>query len=116
MAYSGTTAASSLANPPRNVAGTNMWGDRSTSVISSSKLVGQGLWLYNTTDGSTDMASVTYFTDAFYIGMKEGDVIMGAICTGTSATFYAGVIGAVTTLGAGLGTSGSTNGYVSSTR
>jgi len=93
-----------------------MWGDRSTSVLSSSKVVGQNLWLYNTTDGSTEMAIGTYFTDAVQLGMREGDIIMGAICTGTSATFYAGVIGAVTTLGAGLGSSGSTNGYVSSTR
>ena len=116
MGYVGSTAASSAANPPRCIGGANMWGKRSTSVLSSSKVVGQNLWLYNTTDGSTEMASATYFTDAFYLGMREGDVIMGGVCTGTSATFYAGIIGAVTTNGAGLGSSGSTNGYVSSTR
>ena len=112
MAYSGSTALSSAANPPRSLSG-GMWGKRSTSVLSSSKVVGQGLWLYNTTDGSTDIISNTYFSDGFYVGMKEGDLVMGSICTGTSATLYLGVIGPVTTAGCGIA---STNGYVSSTR
>lgn len=113
MAYSGTTAASTAANPPRCVSAAGIWGDRSTSVLSSSKVVGQQLWLYNTTDGSTEIISNTYFTDGFYIGMKEGDLVFGSICTGTSATMYGGVIGPVTTAGCGIA---STNGYISSTR
>ena len=112
MAYKGSTDLSSVANPPRCAAGVNMWGKRSTSHITSSKIVGQNLWLYNTTDGTTEIVSNTYFTDGKYIGMNEGDLIMGAICTGTSATMYAGVIGPVTTLGCGIA---STNGFVSST-
>jgi len=113
MAYSGTTAASSAQNPPRCVAGANMWGDRSTSVLSSSKVVGQNLWLYNTTDGSTEIITNTYFTDGKSLGMREGDLVFGSICTGTSATMYGGVIGPVTSDGCGIG---STNGYISSTR
>jgi fructosamine-3-kinase len=89
-----------------------MWGKRSTSILTSSKLVGQNLWLYNTTDGTTEMVAAAYFLDAFYLGMREGDVIMGAICTGTSQTFYAGVVGPVTTAGGGMA---STNAFVSST-
>jgi hypothetical protein len=112
MAYSGSTELSSAANPPRCVYGGNMWGKRSTSLLSSSKVVGQNLWMYNTTDGTTEIVSNTYFTDGSYLGMREGDLIMGAICTGTSATMYVGVIGPVTTDGCGIA---STNGFVSST-
>lgn len=112
MAYRGSTELSSVANPPRCLTA-GMWGSRSTSVITSSKVLGQNFWLYNTTDGSTEMVSTTYFTDAFYLGMKRGDIIMGAIDTGSSVSFYAGVVGVVDTAGAGIASSG---GYVSSTR
>lgn len=113
MAYKGTTELSSAQNPPRAMMGANLWGKRSTAVISSSKVVGQNLWLYNTTDGSTEIISNTYFTDGFYLGMREGDLIFGSICTGTSATMFGGIIGPVTTAGCGIA---STNGYISSTR
>lgn len=113
MGYQGSTELSSIANPPRNVAGANLFGMRSTSVLSSSKIRGQGLWLYNTTDGATEMTSAAYFTDAFFIGMKQGDLIMGSIDTGSSISVYMGVMGAVTTAGAAIASSG---GLLSSTR
>ena len=113
MAYQGTTAGSSLANPPRQMYGANMWGTRSTSVISSTKLVGQNVWLYNTTDGASELVSTVYFVDGFYLGMKSGDIIMGSIDTGSSVSVYMGTIGTVTTAGCGLA---STGGFVSSTR
>ena len=113
MAYKGTTELSSVQNPPRNLTAANIWGQRSTSVISSSKIRGQGVWLYNTTDGATEMTSAAYFLDAYYIGMKPGDLIMGAIDTGSSLSVYVGVIGAVTTAGAAIASSG---GLLSSTR
>ena len=112
MAYQGSTELSSKQNPPRNV-GVNMWGQRSTSVISSSKVRGQNLWMYNTTDGATEMTSAAYFVDAYYLGMKEGDLIQGAIDTGSSISVYLGVIGAVTTAGGAIASSG---GLLSSTR
>ena len=102
MAYSGSTALSSAQNPPRNISAANIWGQRSTSVISSSKVRGQGLWMYATTDGSTELVATTYFTDAYYIGMKEGDVVIATICTGTSSYVAMGIIGPVTTAGAGI--------------
>ena len=111
-AYQGSTELSSKQNPPRNV-GVSLWGQRSTSVISSSKVRGQGLWLYNTTDSASELTSATYFLDAYYLGMKEGDLIMGACDTGSSIMVYLGVIGAVTTAGAAIA---STGGQLSSTR
>jgi len=113
MGYKGSTELSSAANPPRCVYGTNMWGQRSTSLLSSSKVRGQNVWLYNTTDGSTEIISNIYFIDGFYLGMKEGDLIFGSIDTGSSVSMYGGVIGPVTTAGCGIASSG---GYISSTR
>ena len=112
-AYQGSTELSSKQNPPRNVTGANIWGQRSTSVISSSKVRGQNLWMYNTTDGATEMTSAAYFLDAYYLGMKEGDLVMGSIDTGSSVSVYLGVLGAVTTAGAAIASSG---GLISSTR
>ena len=113
MAYKGSTELSSASNPPRAVYGANMFGKRSTTILTSSQVVGQNLWMYNTTDGTTEMITTTYFTDGYYLGMKEGDLIMGSICTGSSVSVYLGVIGPVTTAGCGIA---STGGAVSSTR
>jgi len=113
MAYKGSTELSSAANPPRCLSAGAIWGLRSTNIFSSTKVNGQNLWLHNSTDSSTDFLTASYFTDAFYIGMKEGDLIMGAVCTGSSVSVYVGVIGAVTTAGGAIA---STGGHLSSTR
>lgn len=113
MAYAGSTAGAATANPPRCVSNA-FWGERSTTVFSSTTVNGQNLWLHNSTDSSSDMiTTTTYFTDAYYLGMKEGDIIMGAVCTGSSVSVYVGVIGPVTTNGAAIA---STGGQLSSTR
>jgi len=71
MSYLGSTQSSSLANPPRRIAG---------------GLGGQSVWLYNSTDPSTDVATAGYFTDGYQLGMKIGDVVIGTCATaGTSA-------------------------------
>ena len=111
MAYKGSTAASSDANPPRALFA-GMWGTRSTGILPSS-VGGQNLWLYNTTESSTDLVDANFFSDGFYLGMKEGDMIMGAATTGSSVSVYMGVISAVTTDGCNIASSG---GHVSSTR
>lgn len=113
MAYRGSTELSSVANPPRAVYGANLFGKRSTNIITSSKVLGQNLWLYNTTDGATELTSAAYFLDAYYLGMQPGDLVMGAIDTGSSISVYLGVLGAVTTAGAAIASSG---GLLSSTR
>lgn len=112
MAYKGSTEASSVANPPRSVTPSIM-GRRSTNLLSSTAVLGQNLWMHNSTDSSSEFIGTNYFTDAFYIGMKEGDLIMGAVATGSSVSVYLGVIGVVTTAGAAIA---STGGQLSSTR
>lgn len=112
MAYRGTTAASSAANPPVKIE-TGIWGSRTTDSLPSTEITGRQHWMYNTTDNTTDLVSTAYFTDAQALGMQPGDLIMGAVDTGSSISVYFGVIGQVTTDGAGIASSG---GFLSSTR
>ena len=112
MAYLGSTELSSVANPPRCITA-GMWGKRSTSVFSTGSVNGQNVWLYNSTDSSSAFITANFFTDAYYLGMQQGDLIMGAVSTGSSVSVYLGVLGAVTTAGAAIASSG---GLLSSTR
>jgi hypothetical protein len=59
------------------------------------------------------MTDANFFSDAYYLGMKQGDIVMGCQATGSSVGVYMGVLGAVTTAGAALA---STGGILSSTR
>lgn len=105
MAYKGSTELSSVANPPKCVTGAGIWGIRSTTVLPSS-VGGQNVWHYNSTDSSTDMVTANFFLDAFYLGMRQGDLVMGAFTTGSSVSAYMGVMGAVTTAGGAFASSG----------
>lgn len=104
MAYKGSTELSSAANPPRAMFA-GMWGARSTNILPSS-VGGQNVWLYNTTESCTDLVTANFFTDGYYIGMKEGDIILGSFTTGSTVSAYIGVIGAVTTAGCNIASSG----------
>ena len=110
MGYNGTTAASSISNPPV------LLGRGAGGTILGSTLSGLGVWIYQTSDASTLMVSSVYFTDAWLLGMRQNDIVMGAAgATLGSTTYgvYQGVLGPVTTAGAGFP---STAAYVSSTR
>jgi hypothetical protein len=109
MAYSGSTAASSVANPPVRI------GGAITNVCNTLSTAGNGaqLWLYNSSHSSTQLTDTAFFTDAYYLGMKKGDVVMYMGSTGSSGAVGMGILGAVTTAGAALS---STGGIVSSTR
>lgn len=109
MTYAGATAASSAANPPMRIAG----GLGGVSEQSTASGGGRGVWLYNSSHSTTQLTDTAFFTDAYYIGMKAGDIVMGCQATGSSIGVYMGVLGAVTTNGAALA---STGGILSSTR
>lgn len=100
--YSGATAASSIANPPVRIGGT-ISGYMNT--LSTGGNGGQ-LWLYNSSNGSTDALAANYFTDAYYLGMRKGDVIIMAGCTGTTVNLLMGVLGSVTTAGGAIASTG----------
>ena len=100
MAYSGSSAASSAANPPLLLARTMAHGARTAS---TSYPIGLGLWVYGSTDTSTAMFTSGYFSDAADIGMRQGDIVIQVGMTSTvasSQTLTIGTVGAVSTAGA----------------
>jgi hypothetical protein len=104
MSYSGATAASSVANPPIQIAR----GLGGTILGSTTTGGGTGLWFYSSTNLTTDLTASNFFSDAYYIGMKQGDLVIGTQYTsaGSSTISFQGVVGAVSTSGASLSTGG----------
>lgn len=111
MPYLGTTAASSLQNPPSLVARPLSGGAR---INSTEPQLGMGLWMFASTDTSSSPFTANYFSDAKSLGMKQGDVV---ICVGMTSTVSSsqvlmlGCVGAVSTAGTQL----STFSFISST-
>ena len=122
MAYFGSTQASSIANPPRQLVGpfaNNPVVSGSTAFLSTQGStaayanaaggLGGGLWMYNSTNLTTDLTASgnqPFFTDGYYIGMRPGDIVMGVQFTsaGSSAISYQLSITSVSTAGAATST------------
>lgn len=121
MSYFGTTQASSLANPPRLLIGAlaaNPAQPGSTMFLSTQGStaayantpggggVGGQVWYYASTNLTTDLTGANFFSDAFYMGMRPGDLVMGVQFTsaGSSVITFQGALGSVTTAGAALST------------
>ena len=124
MAYYGsgyTTVASSLQNPPRQrvapfatnapVAGSTayMLSNVATAAQANNAGAGQGggLWIYNSSNLTTDIVAANFFSDGFYLGMRPGDIVMGAqvaTSAGTTLVTFMGAILSVSTAGASLST------------
>lgn len=111
MAYIGTTAASSIQNPPVCVS-PGIGG--AARIASTACIFGNRLWMFASTDTSSSPFTANYFSDAKNLGMKQGDVV---ICVGMTSTVASsqvlmlGAVGAVTTDGTQL----STFSFISST-
>lgn len=103
MAYLGTTAASSISNPPRCLQPQDVG-----RIGSSAGPIAGRLWTYTSTGAnSSDPFTASYFVDAYYIGMKEGDIVIYSHRNSTVTTSQIvgmGILGAVTTAGACLST------------
>lgn len=109
MAYSGTTAATSLANPPRLIlrGGPSIPGTTGLSTATDDQhQQGGGLWYYASTNATIDIVASDFFSDGFYIGMKPGDLVGGVQFTsaGSTVTTFLGAITGVSTSGASLST------------
>jgi len=105
MAYSGSTASSSVANPPRLLAGQvssipNTTG-LSTATATQHQQGGQ-LWFYSSTNLTTDITAAGFFTDGKALGMKPGDVVLGNqySSAGSSVQTFICTVTAITTAGA----------------
>jgi len=110
MAYSGSTASSSLANPPRRIAGGFATPPQSTGLTTAPTAApgGQGgnLWYYCSTNLTTDLTASGFFSDGWYLGMRPGDMVMGVQFSSAASsvqTFW-GAIASASTAGASLST------------
>lgn len=104
MAYVGTSVASTLQNPPICIQSGLGIGRGSSDLTGNNRNV----WLYNSTNRTTDLTVANFFTDAWYLGIRPGDIMMGTQYTsaGSSVITFQASIGAVTTAGAALTTGG----------
>ena len=101
MAYSGSTAATTLQNVPINLLAVGMPHYGAANYLLGSSLDstkafhgGVNLWRYNSSDASTLLQGVGYFTDGLSLGMRYGDVMIHVAQTslGTSPTMNVGVL------------------------
>jgi len=113
MAYYGTTAASSVSNPPRKVIDGVAQLGMSTGLTTAPAVPGgQGgsLWMYCSTNLTTDINAAGFFSDGKALGMRPGDFVMASqfSSAGSTVTLYLGVVSQITTAGAAsLSTGGS---------
>lgn len=109
MAYSGTTAASSVSNPPRQLI-QSIGGSFNTTGLTTNPNApgaqGGGLWFYCSTNLTTDLVAANFFSDGEALGMKPGDAVMGMqfSSAGSSVTTFLGAITGVSSNGASLST------------
>lgn len=94
MSYVGTTAASSVANPPNRI--DNALLSQRNIRESTSVAEGGSIWAYTSSNLTTDTASSSFFSDAGKLGMRNGDVVISASHSTEGSTSYILVIGMVT--------------------
>lgn len=108
MSYSGSTAASTLANPPVLLSS----GMSRIALNNGSTINGAGggsgtqLWMYTSTNSATEASSGTnsgaFFADGYALGMRNGDVvIMVGATAATTVGLAIGVVQGLTSTGAG---------------
>lgn len=114
MAYSGTTAASSVANPPRCIAGGGLYGVAGettglTTAPESPNNQGGSMWYYSSTNLTTDVFASGFFSDGQEIGMRPGDLVHGVSFSsaGSSVQYFVGAVTEISTAGAATLSTGS---------
>ena len=100
MSYSGSTASSP--NPPVCIAGGLGVGRGSSALTGNNR----NLWLYVSTNLTTDIKGSNFFSDGWYLGMRPGDMVIGTqySSAGSSVMSYVASVKSVTTAGASLAT------------
>ena len=70
----------------------------------------RNVWLYSSSNLSTDLTAAGFFSDAQALGMRFGDIVIGtqfdAATSGSSQVAFMGALGALTTAGAAALTTG----------
>lgn len=97
--YVGTTAASSVANPPFELL--NTLGGAANRICP-----GTAVWSYCSTNTSTEVTTANFFTDGQSLGMRVGDIVFCVYQTSAGSTSpipYMGCVAASSTSGVTLG-------------
>lgn len=97
----------STGNPPMLISRAGL--APTNNVGSTSVANGMGLWMYNSTNLSTDMAVSNFFSNARELGMRNGDVMLASIHSTESSTGHImsmGILTGVSSSGANLSTGG----------
>lgn len=97
MAYQGSTAASTLANPPVMVT-------QGIAYASSGPRTFPRTWIYTSTHISSDIEEANFFTDGLELGMKVGDQLVHTESTAYVMTSHSVVAVGSTTTDLGVGT------------
>lgn len=107
MAYNGSTAATSIANPPRklvqgiasNIGTTALTG---TGTAAAHSAQGGAVWAYVSTDAVNTVTGADYFSDGKDLGMHPGDFVLGGYhsTAGSSVEVYLGIVTIVSSTGA----------------
>jgi hypothetical protein len=108
MSYYGTTASSSLVNPPRLLISAphgqlpNSTGASTTQ--NTQRQQGGSLWYYSSTNKTTDVFVSNFFSDGKKLGMKPLDIVLMTQFTsaGSSVVTMIGTVTGVSTSGATL--------------
>lgn len=94
--YSGSTAASSVSNPPvlisrlagaRSILGTSGLTAWSSGVTRAG---GLGMWQYISTNLTTDLTAAGFFSDGAQLGMQVGDILQFVEYTSAGSSFIIG--------------------------
>ena len=93
MSYSGSTASSTVANPPSRV--DNALLSQRNIRESTSVAEGGSLWVYNSSNLTTDVCASGFFTDADELGMRNGDILIAGSYSTQSSTGHIVMIGMV---------------------
>lgn len=108
MSYSGTSAGTTSANPPRLVMPIIGILPATTGLSTAPNSNSQGgqVWSYVSTNLTTDLTASNFFSDGQDIGMRPGDIVIGAqfSSAGSSVQSFIGVITGVSSSGASLST------------
>jgi len=121
MAYVGTTAASSVSNPPvllsRTAGSRSILGSSGLTAWSSgvTRAAGLGMWQYISTNLTTDLTSPGFFTEGAALGMQVGDILLAVQYTSAGSSFIMSQ-GVLTTTNSSAGFNLTTLGMITSTR
>ena len=96
MAYQGSTAGSSVANPPALIS-SYLAGSTNTG---STDLSANKQWMYKSTHTQAEAAAAGFFTDGKALGMDLGDSIL--VMGSTTYLLSHHVVNAVSSTGVGL--------------